>query len=151
MNNSININSDFTNDEIITIKNLLAYIKPFFDNNTETSGGGANPAIEKLIIMSKDGTLQSFIEIITFIVAMKNSMSTDIIVKMTQLLPEPALISKLERTIEVTKETKEELAKTTPRIGMWGLLSALKDPDIQYLLNYLLVISKKLSKIARDN
>lgn len=126
MNNTLDINPNFTNDEI------------------------TNEAIEKLIVMSKDGTLESLIEIITFIVAMKNSMTTEMIVKITQLIPDPALISKLEKTIKATKETKEELINNNPKIGLFGLLSILKDPDIQYLLNYLLLVGKKVSKIVKE-
>lgn len=146
----IDINNKLTDDEIVTLKKLLEHLKPFLDNNVQKADKGTSEAFEKLLIMFKDGTLESLIEIITFIVAMKNSMTTEIIVKITQLIPDPALLNKVERTIEATKETKEELERSTSKIGMWGLLSALKDPDIQYLLNYLLVLSKKLPKIAKD-
>lgn len=149
-NTIIDIDNKLTDGELVTLKKLLEHLKPFLDNDDHCSAEGTSAAFEKLLIMSKNGTLESLIEIITFIVAMKNSMSTEIIVKITQLIPEPALLNKVERTIEATKETKEELDRTTSKIGIWGLLSALKDPDIQYLLNYLLVLSKKVSKIAKD-
>lgn len=151
MNNTIlDINNKLTDDELVTLKKLLEHLKPFLDNNGQISDNGTSAAFEKLLIMSKDGTLESLIEIITFIVAMKNSMTTEIIVKVTQLIPDPALLNKVERTIDATKKTKEELDRNTTKIGIWGLISALKDPDIQYILNYLLVLSKKLSKIAKD-
>lgn len=151
MNNTIiDINTDFTSDEIVTIKKLIAYLKPFVDNNNQSLDEGATAAIDKLITMSKDSTLETLFEIITFIAALKNSMTTEIILKTTQLIPDPALISKLEQTIEAAKETKEELDRNTPRIGAWGLLSALKEPETQYLLNYLLVMSRKVTTIVKD-
>lgn len=106
--------------------------------------------ISKVSTMQKDGTLDSLLELATFIGAVKKSMSSDIILKMTSLIPDPKTIGTIEKVIDTKNETKEIMKKNPPNIGVFSLLQILKDPDISYLLGYLVVFSRQFSKIVKE-
>lgn len=144
-----------TEVEIASLKKLLA------DYNKQESAdlfgelGKSSEAITELVkgisTLHSDGTLNALLELAIFVDAVKRSFTTDIIVKMTSLIPEPKMLTTLERVIEVTKDTKE-IVDNNPnqKVGIGALLKALKDPDMQYLLNYLLVFSKGLAKAVKE-
>lgn len=106
--------------------------------------------INKLTDMYKDGTIDALVDLSNFIVSIKNSMTPEIILKMTHLIPEPKTISMLEKTLEATKEIKEQMDKEPPKVGVGSLLKAMKDPEVQYLLGYGILLSKRMANIIKE-
>ncbi len=106
--------------------------------------------LKQLSNMQEDGTLDSLMEMATFISAVKKSMSSDIILKMTSVIPEPKVINTVEKLIEAANDTNEEVKSNPPNISIFSLPKMLKDPEMQYLLGFLTVFVKKFTKITNE-
>lgn len=106
--------------------------------------------VKTLSQMSKDGTLDSLIELATFAVAIKKSMNTEMIVKMINMIPEIVKSTfTVEEIVEAVNESKEE-AEKTGKVGIGTLFRTMRDPDMQYLINFMLIFAKKASGIIKD-
>ena len=137
-NSVLTKSSEFTEDEMGRIIHELSNVN---SDLTEI--------IKQVAELQRDGTLKSLIEIATLIVAVKKAMTTDIVRKITVLIPDPDRIAVIEKVLEASMDAKKQVDSRNSKLGVGTMLRTLKDPDIQYILSYLIIFSKSFSRIIR--
>lgn len=99
--------------------------------------------------LEESGALNTLTELAGFAVAMKSSMTSSILTRSLSDLALPA--AEMGATmLETARDAKYEAAKDTRKLGPVALLSALKDPQMQESLKFLLAMGKRLPNVLES-
>jgi uncharacterized protein YjgD (DUF1641 family) len=98
--------------------------------------------------MEDGGAISGLAEMGVFIDAMKKSMTSSIALR--SLSSVMSLAETGNQMLEAVSESVEEIKKDTRRLGTISLLKALKDPEIQQSLKFMLAFTKKVPCILEN-
>lgn len=126
------------------IKRIL---QEFIDNSDDFGD-----LLKTFVSMQKNGSLKTLFELATFITAITQSMSSDIVPKISRMIPTPVKTGfTLEKMFEATRRAKDQVDKENPNMGIGVLIRTLRDPDIQYVVNFTVLFLKSMVKIAKED
>jgi len=157
-----------TSSQIVSLASSLGEIVPLLQalSNEEVqklikalaeSSGTLGDLIQLLDAYYKSGAIKTALEVVTLLGVLKDALSTPAVARLAenastlmvtgdQLASELGGLEGIKKVITAGKEASKEAAQDRSTIGIMGLQRALKEPEVQKGIKFLLHFAKKMGK-----
>ncbi len=114
-----------------------------------------NKILKKIVYLEKNGSLDNLIEIADTVSLLTEAMDDEMVKSLSKLESSLGELANTTSDTDITKSLKiilesigetNEIEKPPEKIGMFGLLKALRDPKVQRGLGFLILITKLIGK-----
>ncbi len=162
------LTTTLTSSQIICLASSLGEILPLLHvlsnpeiqkliKALEESSGTLADLIQLVDVYYKSGAMKAALELITLLGVLKDALSTPAVAQLAenastlmvtgdQLASELGGLEGIKKVINFVKEASKETAQDRSTVGIMGLQRALKEPQVQKGIKFLLHFAKKMSK-----
>lgn len=122
----------------------------------EKSAPSLTRTVQLLERMEQSGALETFVELIETLHAARTTMGDSMVSRLGERVTaameimDPVLVKEAaDRVVRVTSvlaEAREVAAKDTSTVSPWDLLTAPREPEIQFMLRWMLATARRLPK-----
>ncbi len=162
------LTSSLTSSQITSLASGMGQIlsllqtlrEPGIQNLVQVLAGSSSTLVDLIRLVDayyKSGTIQKGLELATLLGVVRDALSTPAVAQLAedtnafmvtvdQAAAQFGGLAGIQSAIESAKEASKEATKDTRIIGIMGLLRALKEPQVQREIKFLLHFAKQISK-----
>ena len=162
------LTSSLTSSQIASLASGMGQIMPLLQTLSDPgiqkllqalaeSSGTVVDLIRLVDAYYKSGTIRKGLELATLLGVVRDALSTQAVAKLAedtnalmvtvdQAAAQFGGLAGIQTALESAKEASKETAQDTSTVGLMRLLGALKEPEVQRVIKFLLHFAKSVSK-----